>query len=202
MSSVIFYGDSICSGQRFPVHKGWVNKISSKLDSVLVSNVSINGRTTRQALETMPHEIQAEPPDILLVQFGMNDCNYWKTDRGMPRVSPEAFLCNLKEIINRAYNVGVKKVFVNTNHPTDLTEIMPHTKISYQSSNARYNLLIRDACRETQAVLIDIEDFFNKEIKRLNATRENYLLPDMLHINEDGHNLYFNIVYPIIRDAL
>ena len=29
-------------------------------------------RTTRQALEVMPYEIQNNPTDILVIQFGMN----------------------------------------------------------------------------------------------------------------------------------
>ena len=111
---VFFFGDSICYGQGISVHKGWIPKISSafednKLD-VLVANSAVNGRTTRQALETMPFEIQNYKPEILIVQFGMNDCNYWLSDKGLPRVSKKSFKANLEEIITRGFNFGCKKI--------------------------------------------------------------------------------------------
>jgi|15BtaG_2_1085339.scaffolds.fasta_scaffold01016_8 lysophospholipase L1-like esterase len=200
--SVIFYGDSICAGQNFPVHRGWVYRISENLKDILVSNVSINGRTTRQALETMPNEIQANPPSVLVIQFGMNDCNYWKTDMGVPRVSKEAFLANLKEITNRALNAGVETVIVNTNHPTGLDKIMPDTEISYQHSNEEYNILIRRACDEMNILTIDMEQEFLKEIERTGQSRLDFLLEDLLHLNQNGHDLYFNTICPIVKAFL
>ena len=81
---VYFFGDSICVGQYISIHKGWVTRTSAELEElgkkynhqIIVSNASANGRITRQALEQMPYEIQSRHPDILIVQFGLNDCNY------------------------------------------------------------------------------------------------------------------------------
>jgi lysophospholipase L1-like esterase len=83
-----------------------------------VVNASVNGNTRRQALERMPYEVQSHPLDVLLVQFGMNDCNYWRTYHGLPRVSQAAFRANLAEIIERAFRFGAQRVLLNTNHPT------------------------------------------------------------------------------------
>src|SRR5438034_624703 len=93
---VLFFGDSICNGQGIAIHKGWVPRLSAGLSELaaaagrdlVVINSAVNGRTTRQALETMPYEVQSQAPEVLVVQFGMNDCNIWQTDRGNPRVSP------------------------------------------------------------------------------------------------------------------
>ncbi len=90
-----FFGDSICFGQGVSIIHGWVPRIaknlldifSKKNVSINISNNAVNGRTTRQALESMPYEIQNSYPDILIIQFGMNDCNYWKSDNGVPRVN-------------------------------------------------------------------------------------------------------------------
>ena len=72
---VFFFGDSICYGQGISVHKGWIPKISSafednKLD-VLVANSAVNGRTTRQALETMPLYYQVSLGGIISASIGM-----------------------------------------------------------------------------------------------------------------------------------
>src|SRR6267378_1663214 len=124
--NLAFFGDSICFGQGISIHKGWVPRISQKLETlgqssgveISVLNSSVNENTTRMALERMPYDIQSHPIDILFVQFGMNDCNYWLTDKGVPRVSPMAFEANLLEIIDRAQAIHVKKIFLSTNHPT------------------------------------------------------------------------------------
>lgn len=209
---VFFFGDSICVGYQVSIHKGWVTRTSASLSElgqkyqrqVIVSNVSANGRTTRQALEQMPYEIQSQHVDILIVQFGMNDCNYWQTDRGLPRVSPKAFAANLEEIIARAFNFGVQEVLLNTNHPTARDQqTMPFTNISYQQSNEQYNQIIREvaARSDPRVILNDVE----KACKSYaNGNRERLLelllpSPDLLHLSERGHTLYFETVYPTVE---
>ncbi|MGI6457242.1 MAG: SGNH/GDSL hydrolase family protein [bacterium] len=215
MIRVFFFGDSICFGQGVSIHRGWVTRIASELDKlshstgtgILLSNASINGNTTRLALERMPYDIQSQNPDILIVQFGMNDCNYWLSDRGVPRVSPQAFAANLAEIINRAFVFGVQKIFINTNHPTARDkETMPHTQVTYQQSNESYNAIIRDVVRQfdERVVLNDIEASFMEYIRTNHVPIENLLLPapDQLHLSEEGHTLYFNLIYPKVEQAV
>jgi len=212
---VFFFGDSICIGQFISMHKGWVTRTSARLAElgqkynckVIVANASANGRTTRQALEVMPYEIQSQHPDVLIVQFGMNDCNYWESDRGVPRVNPKAFAANLEEIITRALNFGVQKILLNTNHPTGRDQqVMHFTDISYQQSNERYNQLIREVSKNLDpgVILNDTEKAFKKHA---NGNRERLLElllpnPDFIHLSEAGHNLYFKAVYPKIESII
>lgn len=195
---IIFFGDSICTGQYISLHKGWVAQISKRLEgSAIVLNSSVNGRTTRQAIEDMPYHIQKQRPDILIIQFGMNDCNYWESDKGVPRVSPSAFHANLIEIVTRARIFGTKHIFMNTNHSTLVRKKMPYTNITYEESNKYYNELIREATKKSGVILNDIEKKF--------LTKENlqdFLLPDMLHLNEIGHALYFETIYPKIKETI
>jgi acyl-CoA thioesterase-1 len=210
---LFFFGDSICFGQGVAVHKGWVARISADLNEaareggreVMVSNPSINGNTTRQALERMPYDIQTQQADLLVVQFGMNDCNYWETDRGVPRVSPRAFSANMEEIINRAFNFGVRRVIVNTNHPTGRDQLeMPLAGVTYQQSNERYNQLIREVAAGfgERVVLNDIEASFKNRTKNNREALLKLVLPDLLHLSEAGHDFYFETVYPSVRKAV
>jgi acyl-CoA thioesterase-1 len=210
---VFFFGDSICVGQHVSIHKGWVTKISASLSElaqkyqrdITVVNASANGRITRQALEQMPYEIQSHHPDLLIVQFGMNDCNYWQTDRGLPRVSPKAFKADLEEIITRAFAFGAHKVFLNTNHPTGLDQqVMPFTSICYEQSNEQYNRIIREVAssQDARVTLNDIEEAFKTYTNNSREQRLTLLLPDLLHPNERGHDLYFKVIYPVIEEAI
>jgi lysophospholipase L1-like esterase len=199
--TIVFFGDSICTGQRVSIHNGWVVKISRALfkehPNTIVTNSSVNGRTTRQALETMPYEIQSAPPEILIIQFGMNDCNYWETDKGVPRVSKNSFCANLEEIIERALKFGVDKIFVNTNHITGLNNKLPYTEITYQQNNEDYNNLIRKTCEKLNIEVNDVEAVFKKQDNVLD-----FLLPDLLHLNHRGHNLYCDAIYPVLKRAV
>lgn len=209
---VIFFGDSICYGQGVSLFRGWVPRIASRLEDnvrrynfqILVTNASVNGNTTRLALERMPYEIQATSPDILIVQFGMNDCNYWETDHGIPRVSPKAFAANLEEIITRAFNFEVKHVILNTNHPTLRNQtIMAGSHITYQESNESYNRLIRLVAGlfADRVILNDIEVAVQNAVNA-GQSLESLLQPDSLHLSEKGHDLYFDVSYPIVWNKI
>ena len=115
-TTLYFFGDSIFFGQGVSPHKTWVTRLSQRVSDafagvceLVVQNPSVNGNTTRLALERMAYDVQAHRPDVLVVQFGMNDCNVWQTDSGRPRVSSAAFAANLAEIIERGRKFGDKR---------------------------------------------------------------------------------------------
>ena len=184
--NIVFFGDSVCFGQFISLHQCWVTLVAQKLAEkydVIVTNSSVNGSTTRQALERMSYDLSKLNMDIFVIQYGLNDCNYWETDKGLPRVSPQSFSTNLHEIIGRATAFGAKKV--------------PWTdKISYPRSNEQYNQIIRVVAQHSlHASLIDIEHHFAGQ-------GSTYLLPDLMQLNTKGHQSYFKFIYPIIEKAV
>jgi acyl-CoA thioesterase-1 len=208
-----FFGDSICVGQGVSIFRGWVTRIAEALErqariygrSIIVSNSSVNGRTTRQALEDMPYQVQNHQPDILVIQFGLNDCNYWQTDRGTPRVSRNAFIANLEEIIDRGLNCGARYLLLNNNHPTSRTqEIIPFANIAYEDSNRAYNEAVRIVAARANAQVIfqDVEAFFLKFLSQSEKSMDSYLLDDGLHLNSAGHEIYFDLMRPVILDVV
>lgn len=212
---VVFFGDSICVGQQVSPHRTWVARLAARLEQVaaaagtglLAVNASVNGNTTRLALERMPQDVQKDGVDVLLVQFGLNDANYWETDRGVPRVSPEAFAANLAEIVERGYRFGARQVVLHTNHPTARDQApLPHFGQPYESSNRRYNAIVREvAARLSGRVeLTDVEAAFRG---RTGDRRERLLellqpAPDWLHPNEAGHDLYLEVAGPPLERAV
>ena len=172
----------------------------------MIINASINGNTTRQALERMPYDVQSHGVDYMIIQFGMNDCNHWQTDKRVPRVSPKAFGANLEEIIARAFTFGAKRVVLNTNHPTMRNgDKLPFTAITYQDSNRRYNEIIRDVAKQHPGgvILNDIERHI-EELIRGGHVKDlaELLLEDGLHLSERGHQVYYDAIEPMIDRLL
>lgn len=148
----------------------------------------------------MPYEIQSHGYDILIIQFGMNDCNYWHTDGGLPRVSKMAFEANLNEIIDRGLQFGAKKTFLNTNHPTPRTEKFVHASISYQESNIEYNQIIRRVGNYRKNIILnDVETYIVEYLEKDNLMVDKVVLSDRLHLSELGHQIYFDFIYPRLQ---
>lgn len=205
---VTFFGDSICVGQGVAIHDGWVTRISRDLANlgkrlgipILTTNASVNGDTTRQALERMPYHVQSHGIDLLIVQFGMNDCNCWRSDRGLPRVSPEAFKANLEEIIDRGLMFGARQVVLHTNHTTTRTvENLPGRQETYQARNEAYNHIIRQvASTHPETILVDMEAAFLKAVQNGTAKVQDLVLEDGLHLSLQGHDLAYQIAAPVV----
>lgn len=190
--NVFFFGDSVTFGQKTSFEKSWVFLLSdffsknSKLRKRFnfnFTNSSRNGRTTRQALEDMSYEVQSQKIDILFIQFGLNDSNYWKSDKGLPRVSPLSFQANTLEIIQRAKKFGVKKIVILNNY------LVKVRNKKYIKNTLYYNELLKKCYKSHKDVFyIDIYKYFiKKNIK-------NYLNSDGLHLNQKGNFYYYEAV--------
>ncbi len=212
----IIFGDSISVGQYVFPHMTWASRLSRMIEKMstasgkemLVQVEAVNGRTTRQALEDIPVEVQKHAPDIVMVQFGMNDCNYWITDQGLPRVSKGAFYQNLNEIIDRCFNFNARHIFLNTNHPSARNfPLDAQPEISYQNSNEAYNQIIRDVAAEypkEKLTLTDMESIFLNDFQVNSTVAESFVLPepDLLHLNLEGHDMYYNTLSEVVKQTL
>lgn len=209
---IYFFGDSICFGQYVSTHKTWVVKISEKLSEItqqygadiIVQNPSISGNTTIDALKRINYDVLAHKPDILLVQFGMNDCNYWQAQGGNPRVGKEEFMANMERIIELAFSAGVKKLFLNTNHISVRdSKLMPHAELTYAQSNEYYNRIIRSITTENKEVVLnDMEEAFKEYGDKTDIISLLLPEPDLVHLSEQGHEFYFSLIYPRIKEAV
>ena len=206
MRRLVVFGDSIAFGQGVSLHLGWVAQLSQRIqsqfgDDILIVNSSVNGSTTHGALNRIAYEIQSPGVDVVIIQFGLNDCNYWVTDKGLPRVSKESFQSNLNEIIDRSQNFGAHKIFLLTNHPTNRKVPFDHAPVSYQDSNKDYNKIIRKVAELKSVIqLIDIETIF--EIESELNTPQGHLLEDGLHLNLVGHEIYAKTIIPKVVEYL
>src|SRR5262245_4020574 len=206
---IYFFGDSICFGQGVSPHLTWVVRLSAALHAryqhaldIIIQNPSVNGNTTRLALERMPYDIQSHTPHVLFVQFGMNDCNVWQTDKGHPRVSKAAFEQNLTEIVARGRKFGASQIILGTNHPTTRLLPMPDVEQSYDEANRLYNVITRRVAHRCSTTLADVESACDNYVKSGLGHYKDLVLEDELHLSTKGHELYFQTRLPIVAKAV
>jgi lysophospholipase L1-like esterase len=136
----------------------------------------------------------------MTLQFGLNDCNCWLTDGGLPRVSPEAFAANLLEMIARARVAGARHIILADNHPT-LRHKPQLSGEPFEKANARYSEIIRGVARQTRVTLCEIRKAFAQFTPR---QLDEMLLPypDHLHLSVKGNAHYADVIYPMIARAI
>jgi lysophospholipase L1-like esterase len=205
---LVHMGDSITFGQHIDPDVRWTSLIASRLAASyegsgveLVSiNSGVSGDTTRMGLERFPAAVQAHRPDVVTIQFGLNDCNCWQTDAGIPRVTEAAYEANLLEMIARSRRFGARQVILATNHPTLRRGEMVSGEV-YEEANARYSEIARGVAVAAAVTLCDIRFAF---AGLSDAELADLLLPmpDVLHLSEAGNRLYADAIWPIIQTAV
>lgn len=182
MKNFYFFGDSICFGQYVSVEKTFVHRVAKFVnersrDEYCFMNPSVINNTTVDALQRFHHDVLFRKPDIIYIQFGLNDCNVWVDRKGQPRVPHNNFIHNLECLVKQAQAFGAK-VILGNNHPTNKEEL-------YNESVQRYNagiMLTADNCR---VPLVD-----NYMACKVCAENFDHLLPDGIHLSEKGHVIY------------
>ena len=206
--TVVYMGDSITEGQYVQPELRWTDIVSSSLNrkflpspiNLMLLNQGVSGETTRQGLERFARSVQAHQPEVIILQFGLNDCNCWVSDRGLPRVSLTAFRENLKEMIDRARVFGAREIILSTNHPTLRRKVLLSGE-SLEDSRRRYNDVVREIAAEKAVTLCDIDVAFGSLGDReLEALLLPY--PDHLHLSPEGHLKYAATIQPHIERAI
>jgi len=192
-----FFGDSICFGQYVSTHKTWTTRVSHSVSehykardiNVLTQVAAVNGETTRGALMRLEHDVLAHSPTIVWVQFGLNDANYWQSDRGLPRTTVSSFVANMCEICERLQVCGTKRILVSTNHR--VTKKLIHLDEDVYSRNCDlYNSELRALVKRFASPSVYLVDVRN-ELEQITASPDQYLMEDGVHLNEFGHSLYW-----------
>jgi lysophospholipase L1-like esterase len=203
--TLLYMGDSITYGQHLDPSLRWTSLVDARIresftDIALLSfNSGVSGDTSRMALERFPSDAQDLAPAVATLQFGLNDCNCWKTDRGLPRVSERAFVANLIEMVTRLRQFATSEIILATNHRTLRRTTLPSGHV-YEDANGRYSELIREAAFEAEATLCDVREAFlpfdDRELAELLLP-----YPDQLHLSAQGNSVYADAIWPFVLRA-
>jgi len=203
---IVYMGDSITFGQHCDPTLRWTSLVDGRLSERLARggtdlvtfNRGVSGGTTRQGLERYPADVQLLEPHVLIIQFGMNDCNCWVSDRGLPRVSESAFRANVTEMVIRGRHFGAREVIIATNPRSLRTSSMVSGEI-YEDANARYSQVLREVAADCGTELCDIRAGFEGLSHEQMAEM---VLPDLLHLSVAGNAMYADLISPYVLEAV
>jgi len=170
VKTLYILSDSTAVGQFVTIHKTWPVLLSQHLEGrYIVQNVSRNGETSRQALERLVPDVLRYEPDLVYIQYGSNDANEWETDRGYPRLFEDEYNCNIQSMIARCHRFGAE-VIVGGSH-----------------TSWAYNNLFENNLFGFIHAFVDHSQY-----------KGDYVMDDGIHLNEYGHQLYFENIKNVI----
>ncbi len=174
---------------------------------IKVVNAGVLGNTTKAGRARFADDVLAQRPDLVIIQFGINDSavDGWKKPPvTVPRVALADFEANMEFFVVSCLAWGAK-VIVMTPNPLQWT---PQLKAMYgrppydPEDPDGFNVLLRvyaetarKVARRTGAFLIDVmavHDAWRKESSEV-------LLMDGIHPNQKGHELTAQLLLELIE---
>jgi len=163
-------------------------------------NRGVRGESTSMALKRLETDVLDAAPDIVIIQFGINDAaiDVWKKiPAERPRVALEDYAMNLRNFVDAIHGKKASAVLMTPNQvrwTPDLVEL--YGRPPYQVSEVlgftfileTYATAVRDVATEKHVPLVDIYTLY-EEWECRNAESCSAFLLDGIHPNSSGHQL-------------
>jgi lysophospholipase L1-like esterase len=188
-------------------------RLKSSPRPVRIVNKGVPGNTTVMAMKRFPNDVLAEKPDLVIIQFGINDStvDVWKTPPANgPRVSLEDYAKNLQFFVEEIRKNG-GDVLLMTPNPLRWTPALParYAKPPYDPSNEKgfslvlekYVEAIRALSEKLDVQVADVYALYNTWAETNNASCA-VLLGDGMHPNTRGQTLTTDALEPIIKSRI
>lgn len=212
--TIVAFGDSTTASRQelriyadrlqaeFPVEKG----------TVKVINAGIGGNTTEMARARFEKDVLAHEPDLVIIQFGINDAavDVWKTPPAtQSRVALSRYVENLRDLISTLRERQIDVILMTPN-PLRWTEKMlgMYGKAPYLPGDAEgFNVQLKQYVAEVRKLasvegvtLIDVDRSFQEYGQQPGQTVDDLLL-DGIHPNEAGHRLVADLLLKAIATS-
>ena len=196
----------VCFGDSTTAPRSSVLTYSAQIDWALadegspatVINAGIGGHNTEMARERFEADVLAHEPDVVIIQFGINDAtvDVWR-DATESRVPIDVYEANLKRFAETLQQRGATVIFMTPNplRWTDRLREMygkppydPADPDGFNVTLRDYTQRMRDVAASTGATLIDTFALFEQHGQAEGQSVDDLLL-DGMHPNSAGHTL-------------
>jgi lysophospholipase L1-like esterase len=181
--------------------------------SAQVVNKGVGLNTTALALVRFKHDVLDEQPDVVIIQFGINDAaiDVWKTPaQTSPRVAIADYEANVRTFVGKLRATGAKVILMTPNQMRWTPKLLelygrppydPKDERGFNLMLKNYAEVVRSVAREEGTALVDVFAMYEAwETKNGESCAE--LLLDGMHPNSRGHGLVADVLYDHIDAAL
>lgn len=204
--TIVAFGDST-TALRDGVEKVYSDLLRDELPSLGITGTVINkgipGNNTNQAMARFQADVLDQSPDLVVIQFGINDQAFdlWETPPATDsRVSLAQYRSNLTHMIETLKNAGIK-VILMTSNPIFWTDELkklygsqPYNaddRMGFSTILKDYAQAVREIASTQEIPLVDVFNLYLKYDQVPDQDME-FLLLDGMHPNAIGHRMVAN----------
>lgn len=196
--NIVCFGDSITQASDCSEGDRWPTVLQIALDDWRVNqykvyNRGVAGNTTANGLARFAEDILPLLPGLLVVEFGINDCNHpsW---RRVPAVGVEEYKKNLREFHRVCKASKGACVFV-VNHPLSRAKILQGNGRTLRANLQPYNDAVRLLTAELKAPVIDLPLMISERRIKL----ADFVPEDGIHLTAQGNHFYAAMVFDCLQ---
>ncbi|MBQ3230815.1 MAG: hypothetical protein IJB49_07320 [Clostridia bacterium] len=176
---IVAFGDSITAW------KGWVSMLYGELGCEVI-NSGVGGDTTVHALKRIDKDVIAHDPDLVIVNFGMND-QAVDTSSGKNLTPIDQYEANYRTIIEKIQETGSKIILVAVHDVCDSKygggapayNLKDDEGVGYVD---RYNEVVKRLAEEYKLGFLDINTLAEDKLETI--------ILDGIHLNTEGQAHY------------
>ena len=174
--TIVAYGDSITAG--YAVRRGfptfWKEMLVQKYPGVRIEliNSGISGDTTMDGLARLDWAVLSYEPDLVTINFGINDCVYG--------LGVEEFEANLVEMIRRIRSGPASEILLLSSQPL---ETPPYDRLVLD-----YYQAIEHVAKEVDVGFVDVYGAWMDRVKT-GTPLNSLIIPGLDHPNEAGYRI-------------
>jgi len=187
--------------------------ISEEIRGIKVINAGIGGNNTNHAKARFDKDVLDPSPDIVVIQFGINDAaiDVWKDPPATAsRVSLADYETNLRQFIDTLAENGTAVILMTPN-PLRWTERMremygqppynPKDEDGFNFRLKQYAGKVRGLAEEKKLPLVDVYQLFEAHGAKPGKSVDELLL-DGVHPNEAGQRIVADRLIPLVRKKI
>lgn len=184
---LVFMGDSITHGWEGGGKEVWAKNFGQ----YKALNLGYGGDRTEHVLWLLDNgELDGYQPKLLVLMIGTNNTGH----RPLEQEKPEDTAAGIKAILDKiaqkspTTKVLLLAIFPRGANPDDGMRVR----------NDKVNALIKGYADGKRVLFLD----FNKELLEADGTLSKEIMPDLLHPNAKGYEIWAKAVMPVIKETL
>ncbi len=214
-TTVVTFGDSTTAprGPLVVYSKILAKELPLQGFPVKVINSGIGGNRTNQARARLKKDVLDHQPDVVVIQFGINDAavDVWKNPPATKsRISRDQYEANLRFLIKTLRDKNISVVLMTPNSMRWVKNIKklygkppydPNDPDGFNVFLKTYAETVRKIAREEKVPLVDIYAAFENYAKQKGHSAHD-LLSDGVHPNTAGQKMVADLLIPQIKQIL